>query len=276
MQIRLGRQCEPPAGVVADANARLAQLAPPHPRLHWLHCYYEPGDWWDPAERLVIAEVVPRRALAANRHAVGVTGESLLDELEGPHPRAHATYDPIVGGLVYRTGTLRPSITARQWELFRAIDGFAMPRWYVQGSQGGHLRAFDPSQQRLLHAEGLPMDPPALGELPWAVVDERTIDQLAQLDRFRAFARDWASRTAEDVVQARRDAERHYRERMTGWLRQQLTDVIDEIPGTIDWSAAPVQDEAHDADAALALEEDPSDEYAARHATPRRRILVTT
>lgn len=279
MRVRVGRTCDAPTGVVEDANARLAAIAPRHARLHWLYCYFEPGDWWEPVERLVIAEVVPRLVLAQNRHAVGVTGESLLDELEGPHPRAHAEYDARLQRLVYREGVLSPNITARQWQLFREIDGFAMPRWYVQGSRGGHARAFDPHQQRMLMAADLPMDPPSLGDLPWATVDSRTIDQLAQADRFRSFARAWATRTTDDVRAARRAAEREYSERMTGWLREQLTDVIAEIPGTIDLSAAPVEDPAtqFDYEAALALEDDPADEYAQKHAAPRGgRILIAT
>ncbi|MCC7053985.1 MAG: hypothetical protein IT355_12045 [Gemmatimonadaceae bacterium] len=281
MRVSVGRTADAPHGAVAAANAALAQLAPPSETLHWLHCYYEPGDPWAPVERLVIAEMVPRAVLGRQR-AHDPLGESLLDELLGPHPRAAATWSPARQRLVYPAHVLPPSITARQWALFRELDAFALPQVIVQGTGGGHVRHLNRTEQRVLAEFGRAIEAPAPGALPWAVVDTRTLALLRERDRLREWLRtattDWARRTPADVQRARKATERAFNAQLLRWLDTQFVDLLSEDAGRADISHLPTArpEDAMDWDAvdAAFLDEDDADAQAAA-STPRgERTLV--
>ena len=62
-----------------------------------------------------------------------------------------------------------------QWEMYRTHRVWARELWIVQGNAGGHATQFAPEEQQLLQAKGLPTDPPALGALPYAPVDQRVL-----------------------------------------------------------------------------------------------------
>lgn len=242
MRVALGHTFEAPAGVVESANAALAALAPRSERVNWLHCYYEPGDPWEPIERLVIAEVIPRATLARQRDAAPV-GDSILDELEGPNPRTFARWNARKGRLVYASGVLTPSITERQWLLFRELDGLAMPQFVVQGSSGGHVRRLNRAEVRVLEDAGRTTEAPNPGDLPFALVDRRTIETLRERDRLSQWLRDqsreWESRSLEDVRAARQEAEKSFNRQLLRWLDAQFTDDMRADAKHVDLSALP-------------------------------------
>ena len=271
---------EAPAGAVEDANASLAALAPRSDRVNWLHCYFEPGDPWSPIERLMIAEVIPRATLARQREAVGVTGESLLDELEGPNPRTFARWDARRRRLVYRSGVLPPSITERQWLLFRELGGLAVPQFVVQGTCGGHVRRLNRAEVRILEAEGRSSEAPEPGDLPFARVDRRTLETLRERDRMAQWlkARAWEARTMDDVRAARKDTEKAFNRQLLRWLDSQFAEPMGEGMRGTDLSSLPAAriEDAVDWDAVDASFVDEDDfEAAAAANTPRgERTLV--
>lgn len=282
MRVAIGRSYDAPSGVVDAANAALATLAPRSDVLNWLHCYYEPGEPWAPVERLVIAEVIPRSALEANRRAMHVPGESLLDELEGPNPRAQAVWSHRQQRFVYPDGVLPPSITHRQWQLFRAIDGFALPQWIVQGDAGGHVRALNRAEQRVLAEVGRASDVPAPGALPFAVVDDRTVQKLRQRDRLSEWLKsrgaEWSRRNVDDVARARRDVEKAFNRELLSWLDSQFQEQLSEDARHVDVSDLPLEslEDSLDWDAvdAAFLDDTDVDAVTAANTTRGERTLV--
>lgn len=257
----LGIQFDAPAGVVEAANHRLASLAPRSDVLHWLHCYWEPGEPWCPVERLVIAEMTPHWELAAQRQfyrACGEDGQTLLDELEGPNPRWGASWSPEKQRLVYQSHVLPPAITQRQWWLFQEYRCFAMPVWIVQGDRGGHKRRFNESEKALLRMAKRPPDPPAPGALPYATLDERTIAQLRRMDRLGrwlgARATAWRERTSDDLRAERAAEERAFRVELLRWLDEQLYEPAAEIAARVNLSDLPYMSAAKQAECEAAEE----------------------
>ena len=281
-RVSVGRTYEAPAGVVDAANAALATLAPRSDVLNWLHCYYEPGEAWAPVERLVIAEVIPRSALEANRRAVNVAGESLLDELEGPNPREFARWSPRLERFVYPDGMLPPSITLQQWKLFREIEGFALPQWIVQGDAGGHVRALNRMEQRVLSEVGRSSDVPAPGALSFAVVDARTVEKLRQRDRLGEWLKsrgaDWSRRNVDDVARARRETEKAFNRELLSWLDSQFQDHLSDDARHVDLSSMQTQalEDSLDWEAidAQFLDDTDVDAANAANATRGERTLV--
>lgn len=78
-------------------------------------------------------------------------------------------------------------ISDLQHEFARRFKVFACPFWVLQGDHGGHQVKFSPWQQNVLIAKGLNADAPAIGTLPAAPFDTRTIVKLNHLNRLHAF-----------------------------------------------------------------------------------------
>lgn len=70
-----------------------------------------------------------------------------------------------------------------QWEMYRTHRVWAKEYWVLQGSAGGHPTQYRPHEEKWLQAMGLPTDPPALGALPYAPLDERVFEQLRLRNR---------------------------------------------------------------------------------------------
>lgn len=195
------REWAGPAGEVAKLNAMLADLAPPSERDFYLWAYWEPGDEWMPVERIVIAQVTPRKLLVAEDRfyrAMGAGSDaSVLAELEGPNPRFGGHYDAQLGQFVHDPNRPPPNITERQWLLYRAEGtpggGLAIPKWIVQGREGGTPRRYSLWEQELARVERRATRPPYPGQLDYAPADDRVREAL--LRHFAAQSRrvreDW-------------------------------------------------------------------------------------
>ena len=79
-----------------------------------------------------------------------------------------------------------------QWEMYRTHRVWARELWIVQGNAGGHATQFAPEEQQLLQAKGLPTDPPALGALPYAPVDQRVLAAMHRRNRLVQFGNNLA------------------------------------------------------------------------------------
>lgn len=226
-----GLEWDGPAGAVAEANELLAQIAPRSDTVNWLHCYYEPGERWQPVERLVIAEMAPRVHLAGKnaffRQMGEQDGDSLFSELEGPNPRLSGHYDQVLQQFVYEG--LPPNITQRQWRMWRELGAYGRAIWIVQGNHGGHKKSFSELERKILRFNRRPDQPPFAGELPFARLDPRTLDKLRAMDRLSAWmdrnASDWENRTVEDVDRVKDLAMKEITAKVYDWLDSQIADI---------------------------------------------------
>lgn len=77
----------------------------------------------------------------------------------------------------------RLHVSDYQWEMYREYRVWAKEYWVIQGSHGGHPTQYRAHEVKWLQAMGLPQDPPALGALPYAPLDQRVFRELRQRDR---------------------------------------------------------------------------------------------
>lgn len=96
-----------------------------------------------------------------------------------------------------------------QCRMYREHNVWAKDTWIIQGSDGGHPITYNPMEEAILKAYGLPTDPPPLGALPYAPLDRRVFDQLAKRDRRRMLG--GMSSTSESVQKEFDEAEREFR-----------------------------------------------------------------
>lgn len=131
----------------------------------------------------------------------------------------------------YRVALNPEALTWRQWQLYERFGAMAQPYWIVQGHRGGHKRQFSAVEQRLLAALGKPIDPPAGGDLSYAPLDQRVLDQLAQLDAMRLYGKAKAlyERTPDDFDAEERDAIQRGSARLTAWLSEQVAEAFDDV-----------------------------------------------
>jgi hypothetical protein len=120
--------------------------------------------WLSRDQRWVLYECVP------NAYVSPVFREMLA----GPHPDS----DP---------DTL---ITDFQWRMYRRFGVHARPFWVVQGFQGGHYYSFDRATRELMKAMQKPVEPPAVGALPYAPFDGRVVRQLINHNRLAQLKND--------------------------------------------------------------------------------------
>jgi hypothetical protein len=191
---------EPPE-VVAAWQARLETIAPRSDGAGWLLVYWEPGEeWW-----------------AVNRWI-----------LEGPSPREGAHYDEILGKLVHSEDRLPPSITQRQWLLWREHDAFAIPVWVVQGAEGGHKRSFNRVEELILKRAGKPHVAPFPGELPYSVPTEKTYEMIQRMKTIKEklIGRD-LSFVGDQTEWARMKAalDQEFNTELLNWLEEMIGDV---------------------------------------------------
>jgi hypothetical protein len=222
-----------PDGAATEANELLATISPPSDTLHWLHCYYEPGERWQPVERLIVAEMIPRTILAGKdaffRLMGELDGDSLFAELEGPNPRESGKWDNVLQQFITRDGLLPAGITQRQWWLWRSHHAYARAFWIIQGSRGGHKKVFSKLERKILRFNGLPHRAPWAGELPFSRFDVRILDKLKAMDRLQDWMdkrqAGWETRTAADRAVAKAEAEAEIDSNILDWLDSQVADI---------------------------------------------------
>ena len=73
-----------------------------------------------------------------------------------------------------------------QCAMYRTHKVWARNLWILQGSDGGHPIEYNDMEQAILQAYGMPTDPPPLGGLPYAPLDQRVFAQLEKRSRLLA------------------------------------------------------------------------------------------
>lgn len=210
--------------VPAGWQEALDDVAPRRGDLSYLKIVWEPGELWDPIQRWMIYQMIPMADNPAD--------DLFRPMLEGPHPRKFGYYDRHLGRFVRRPGA--PMVSMQQWELYRETGRLAHPYWVVQGDEGGHRFEFTRTEKAIIRrAIGQKdVDPPMIGSLPYAPVDNRVTAKLSNLDRLRKdeFAVAFMYRNPEkfDAEQERilKDAEKA----LWGWLETQIDDRLRDLP----------------------------------------------
>lgn len=197
-------------------------------RVPWLKLVWEPGEAWEPVERWVIYEMIPRARLLSHR-AGREQAEAILADLAGPPPVSRRSWKVKDGRRVLSTTCF---VTQREWELYRTTGCYGRPYWVLQGDHGGHKKWFNPVEQRLLRLAGRPSEPPDLGDLPYAGWDRRVEDALAReraLLEEQTLVRNLERRTDADWRAEMRRREKGLAKLLLAHLDQQLAAAVDEV-----------------------------------------------
>lgn len=158
-------------------QAELNRIAPPNSGLSWLECYWDEGYPHEPVDRWMIGQVIPGKNIAP----------VIREMLEGPNPADHGHFEIDEYGHP-RWVTDLPGITRRQWHYFRKTGNHLKPYWVVQGSRGGHRVQWSYTERNFIRLNGGDPNPPAPGDLPYAVPDKRTFAEIAKRDLLRNHA----------------------------------------------------------------------------------------
>lgn len=173
----------------------LGEVSPPSAVHSWLRLV-----WYAPAQRWVLYEMTPR----------AYVDPMLAADLDGPRP----SYDDFRQGAAI--------ITPLQWDLWRETGCHARPFWVLQGTKGGHKVAYSKDEIALCRVAGLPQEPPAVGDLPYAPLDGRTLRQVVQHDRLKRAKNDLAAfkrgQTSEARTREAAEAAKQFRAALVKWL----------------------------------------------------------
>lgn len=229
-------------------------------RVHWPFLAWIPGEPWCPVQRWGIFEMIPASILRRDDMAQARDGGRglVMEDLEGPHPRARWHYDSTLGRMTPGQDA-HGLVTLQEWQIFRETGCWARLTWVIQGVWGGHKRRLSQGEILTLRAFGRNGDVPAPGDLPYAPFDERVMAMLAEHDRVKEEYDKYrvAKLTMKGLRHRRREAEVRFRERLLKWLDHQIEANVDE------YATKAVYDEL--ADAPLAPEMAPGDMDAASH-----------
>lgn len=158
-------------------QAELDRIAPPSPKLSFLHCYYEVGYAWEPVDRWMIGQVIPSLSIAT----------SVRELLDGPNPADHGHFEQDDYGHP-RWVTDLPGVSRRQWRFYQDTGNYLRPYWVVQGSNGGHRYQWNFAERRIIAMNGGNPEAPYPGQLPYAVPDRRTFAEIGKADMLRRHA----------------------------------------------------------------------------------------
>lgn len=176
--------------------------------------------WYRAGGRWVLYDCLPR-PLIYDDVPVGVPmlGKELLSYLDGPPPRDRHEDDR------------SPFVSDVQHEFYRLYKVYARPFWVLQGEGGGHQVKFSPWQQNVLIAKGLPAEAPAVGSLPFAPFDGRTVTLLHHLNRLHkldgSIERLQKSGSREAAEAEMHDIQKEIRLAEAQFIEDQMTPVVD-------------------------------------------------
>lgn len=221
--------------VPRDWQTQLAELWPRSEQTSWPRLRWEPGYPWEPVERWIIDEMIPADAVIPD----------VLEQLQrATPPQGH--WDAALDEYIRQDDSI---ITTTAWKLFRETGCWARPFWVIQGKHGGHKRWFSESEKKLLRYAGLPSDPPAPGDLPYAPFDTRVLKQLAQHDllrdlngKVRAHLGKKKILTLAGYRRQEDENARDFRKMLLGWLSSQLPEQGAELTRAMQTLDAPRRD----------------------------------
>lgn len=173
-------------------------------------------------------EIPIQRWMAFVLQPIQYVGESVLRELQGPHPWSTGHLDKAAG--LWRGGAtvyVRPI----QWDLYRLTGQLATPFWVIQGPNGGHRFSLNPWESRLSQLVGGPADTPCPGDLPYAEPDERTWARLAESDQVRRYQKiiEYGMRRPMDLDAEDEAACEHAARKVVEWFGLRAAEDSDEM-----------------------------------------------
>jgi hypothetical protein len=101
----------------------------------------------------------------------------------------------------------------------------------IQGDEGGHKRWFSPVEKKFLKLAGLPPEPPAPGDLPYAEFDDRTMKRLQEWDLMKGQHSGLRRRRSllQGLYSSRQEEEEQkFRIALVKWLAEQVTQLDGE------------------------------------------------
>lgn len=214
--------------VPAEWQASLEALTGPKTdRFTWLNLFWWPGEPWQPIERYSVWEMLPQAWLERTARGKDQFAE-IRDALEGPPPHTMRQFHPTSGRFMGSESV----VTQEQWDFWRAHHCLARPFWIIQGDTGGHKFTFSPPEQMLLKLNGLPVEPPAPGDLPFAPWDQRVVTALgaqrALQEASFALTPGSDSYTDHSHLVRRKRFEEDFRRSLLAWLKPQVRQGIEE------------------------------------------------
>lgn len=201
-------------------------ITPRNTGLSWLWLEWEPGDLWEPVQRWFIWQMRP----------VARTNPEILHALKGPNPRSRGHYcAPGWCNCPKNTGLWRdsanPLVDRMTWEVFQKTGCYGTRWWAIQGNRGGHKYRMDPLESRISRMHGGPKDTPIPGDLPYAELDLRTVNKIAQLDRLKVHKGviRYCDRKHEQMDQEEQQAKLEAQAEVWKWLQSQTEQTYDSI-----------------------------------------------
>lgn len=201
-------------------QATLDRIAPPGGRLSWFRLVWVPGDPWEEVCRWVIYQMLP----------IDRTPALIRDDLMGPSPRERGRYDDVLGRFIPDAYC---NVSLLQWQLYQDTGCYGRMYWIVQGTKGGHKKAFNRAESVVSRLNGGPKQPPLIGDLCYATPDNRTFDKIAKNDLVRTYSYllDKADGADPELFDAH---DQRILDEMRGqvwkWLADQVAEAIEENP----------------------------------------------
>lgn len=224
--------------VPEEWERRLAEFSPQTNRFTWLKIIWEQGYAWEPVERYMVYQMVPA-------HAVD---PEILEQLQDPHPPSkHGNYydshfdngDGTTGKFILNPDCL---ITERAWNMYRETGCWGRPYWVIQGTNGGHKRWFSKNEKKLLRLLGLPDEPAAPGDLPYAEFDEKCEANLRLVDVLKGAHSELRRRRAlstQGHEERESETEKAFRIQLMRFLADQVAEIAPDVhKGLVDSGAA--------------------------------------
>lgn len=208
--------------VPVEWEKQLADFSPQTNRFTWLKLIWEPGYPWEIVERFLVYQMVPATAI------IPEIREQLEHDL--PPSKMGNYYDTVKQEFIRNPDCL---ITERAYHLYKETRCWGRPYWVIQGTRGGHKRWFSPVEKKFLKLAGLPHEPPAPGDLPYAEFSDLTIEKLQQHDALQGVQGSMKRLKAalgNENYHKRMDVEnQEFRRQITAWLYDQVADIAPDV-----------------------------------------------
>lgn len=122
-----------------------------------------------------------------------------------------------------------------QVQLYLRSGCYGSVLWVIQGTNGGHRRRWWPYEQALASLKGLPERLPDPGELCYAEMDWRVMEQLHQLDRVAKWNMmlEYCDRHEAELEPGEMQARLELKQRLLGWVTDQVSNVFESAPDSI-------------------------------------------
>lgn len=199
---------------------------------------WEPGEPQNPIQRYTLWQMRPvattRKMLSRRRD--GKPLDPRLMGLVEEHPRKNARWDTRLG--CYRKVGGHFAATDRlTWELYHRTGMYGTRWWVVQGANGGHRYQLTHTERKLWQTRvGAERDAPQAGDLPYAPVDERVLQQLRMLESVATWHR-VVQKADAGAAEAVWDADEQTaaevaRASLSDWLDRQFSGTWEDHAGT--------------------------------------------